>query len=414
MSPPSPTPFSEASKPVRAFTYVFAGLVGLAPLSVALLSVRSAPFLGGAALVAAQGLLITLVALVPRLGERGTRHVLYVLFGVGLLVVLPALGIAVDAAADPCDRAHCDPNFRPLSFPGVLGLVPVHAAAALAFFVSVRRPGATRPAVEASLVGAMLAGVVLHLLLAVQFVPAVPLAFFVIPLPILTPYLTVPLLLREVVVRLRARGHDALVAKAEAIARAASLKEPTYREPAPLEIVPETVVARPLHVPLALRGLGVAQLVVGAHAIVSALVLSRADAAVVAFVETCGYPLSRLPVPPPADCHYLCTIAAQGSPGLVRPFRLGTRRGRTIVVNRQLAVANAFEDLLHERWPRFGRWARKTYDALAVPICGALSRRRWLANALYLAMKPAEVAFEIVLLLGDPGDPESRIERMYK
>lgn len=410
----SPKPFAESSPLVRALTYLFAGLVGLAPLPVAFLALSNVPLLGVGALVATVSLCGGLLTLVPRLGARGTRHVVYVLFGVALLVVLPLLGIAVDAAADPCNGGRCDPNFRPLSFPGVLGLVPVHAASALAFFVSVRRPGATRPVVEASLVGAMLAGVVLHVLLGVQFVPAVPLAFFVIPLPILTPYLTVPLLLREVVVRLRARGHDALVAKAEARAREASLKEPTYREPAPLEIAPETVVARPLDVPLALRGLGVAQLVVGAHAIVSALVLSRADAAVVAFVETCGYPLSRLPVPPPADCHYLCTIAAQGSPGLVRPFRLGTRRGRTIVVNRQLAVANAFEDLLHERWPRFGRWARKTYDALAVPICGALSRRRWLANALYLAMKPAEVVFELVLLLGDPGDPESRVERMYK
>lgn len=410
----SPKPFAEASPLVRALTYLFAGFVGLAPLPVALLALSNVPLLGVAAIVATVGLSGGLLALVPRLGARGTRHVVYVLFGVAVLVVLPLLGIAVDAAADACDGGRCDPNFRPLSFPGVLGLVPVHAVCALAFFVSVRRPDATRPAVEAALVGAMLAGVVLHVLLGVQFVPAVPLAFFLIPLPILTPYLTVPLLLREAFVRLRARGHDALVAKAEAAVREAALKEPSYREPAPLEVVAAPVVARPMHVPLALRGLGVAQLVVGAHAIVSALVLSRADAAVVAFVETCGYPLSRLPVPPPADCHYLCTIAAQGSPGLVRPYRLGTRRGQAIVVNRQLAVANAFEDLLHERWPRFGRWARKTYDALAVPICGALSRRRWLANALYLAMKPAEVAFELVLLLADPGDPESRVERMYK
>ena len=82
-------------------------------------------------------------------------------------------------------------------------------------------------------------------------------------------------------------------------------------------------------------------------------------------------------------------------------------------MNRQLALANAFEDLLHERWPSFGRLARRTYDALAFPICRALSRR-WIANALYLVMKPVEVLFFFALLFLDPGDPESRIDRMYR
>ena len=40
--------------------------------------------------------------------------------------------------------------------------------------------------------------------------------------------------------------------------------------------------------------------------------------------------------------------------------------------------------------------------------------RRWMANALYLAMKPAELVFVVALLLFDPRDPEERVERMYR
>ena len=42
----------------------------------------------------------------------------------------------------------------------------------------------------------------------------------------------------------------------------------------------------------------------------------------------------------------LCTVALRGHEKLVRPTRMGLRRGERIVVNRQLCVANAFEQLL--------------------------------------------------------------------
>jgi len=89
------------------------------------------------------------------------------------------------------------------------------------------------------------------------------------------------------------------------------------------------------------------------------------------------------------------------------------RRGQVILVNRQLAVANAFEDLLHARWPRFGAFARRVYDRLGWPVSRWI-RRRWLADAVYLAMKPAEWAFYVALLLLDPAAPEARIGRMYR
>ena len=131
-----------------------------------------------------------------------------------------------------------------------------------------------------------------------------------------------------------------------------------------------------------------------------------------AMSQTCGWALSELK-PPEQDCHYLCTVAAQGHPWLVRPLRMGTRRGRPIVVNRQLAVANAFEDLLHERWPRFGRLARRTYDVLARDISRHLLYRP-IANAVFVLMLPAQWGFELFLLAFDPGEPEARIDRMYR
>ena len=131
-----------------------------------------------------------------------------------------------------------------------------------------------------------------------------------------------------------------------------------------------------------------------------------------AFTQACtGFLATQSP--PPVDCHYLCTIAARGPRWLVRPVRLGRRRGLTILVNRQLMTANAFEDLLHERWPRFGRLCRRLYDWLALPICGHL-RGPWISASLYLLMKPLEYLFALALLLCDTGDPEERRSKMYR
>ena len=79
----------------------------------------------------------------------------------------------------------------------------------------------------------------------------------------------------------------------------------------------------------------------------------------------------------------------------------------------QLAVANAFEDLLHSRWPRFGRLARATYDRLGLPVSRYITRP-WMADAVFLAMKPFEWAFYATLLVLDRDDPERRIDRMYR
>lgn len=105
-------------------------------------------------------------------------------------------------------------------------------------------------------------------------------------------------------------------------------------------------------------------------------------------------------------------MAARGHSWLVRPTRLGTRGGRPILVNRQLQVANAFEDLLHHRWPAFGRWCRRWYDRLGWPLSRHI-QSAWRADLVYLLMKPAEWGFYLALLLLDVDAVERRIARMY-
>ncbi len=139
----------------------------------------------------------------------------------------------------------------------------------------------------------------------------------------------------------------------------------------------------------------------------------KPDSAIRAFTETSDWTLSTKISPPEvmANTHYLCTVALRGHEKLVRPTRMGLRWGEKIVVNRQLCVANAFEQLLEERTPRFHRGVRKFYDTYGYPI----SRHIWTpltADITYLIMKPLELVFIAVLYLFDE-KPEDRIARQY-
>ena len=139
----------------------------------------------------------------------------------------------------------------------------------------------------------------------------------------------------------------------------------------------------------------------------------RPDSFIRAFTETSDWTLSTKISPPAVliDTHYLCTVAMQGHQELVKPQRLGLRRGSKIMVNRQLCVANAFEQLLEERTPRFHRALRKFYDTYGYPISKHI-RTPLAADIVYLIMKPLEWVFVMVLYLFD-AKPEDRIARQY-
>ncbi len=137
----------------------------------------------------------------------------------------------------------------------------------------------------------------------------------------------------------------------------------------------------------------------------------RPDAAVRVFVESCGFNFSDPSFCPPPSGHYLCTIAAHGNPSLVKPLRKGLRWGYPITVNRQLLIANAFEQWLEEFVPKTHHHLRKFYDSLKIPV-DKWSRLPWVANLLYLVMKPLEWFFLLWLYLTDT-QPENRIAQQY-
>lgn len=137
------------------------------------------------------------------------------------------------------------------------------------------------------------------------------------------------------------------------------------------------------------------------------------DAPVKMFTDTADWTFSQQIPPPPADFdgHYLCTVAAGGHKKIVKPTRLGRRRGAIIVVNRQLCIANAFEDVIQERFPRFHKKIRHFYDTHGYPLSRLITNERR-ADIVYFLMKPLEWIFLIFLYLVDRR-PEERIERQY-
>lgn len=137
------------------------------------------------------------------------------------------------------------------------------------------------------------------------------------------------------------------------------------------------------------------------------------DALIKAFTETSDWTLSQRIAPQNIyyDEHYLCTVAAGGHEKIVKPKRLGVRHGHQVIVNRQLCVANAFEQVLEERTPRLHRQVRRFYDRYGFPVA-KLIHSRYTADIVYFLMKPLEWLFLIVLYLTDV-NPENRIALQY-
>jgi hypothetical protein len=112
--------------------------------------------------------------------------------------------------------------------------------------------------------------------------------------------------------------------------------------------------------------------------------------------------------------HFLCTVAAKGHPILVKPFRTGVRVGKQIKCNRQLLVSNAFEELLEQRLPALHRPIRRLYNRVGNLIHRyyGIFDKVWVADIIYLLMKPLEGIFVVTLYLCDR-KPENRIAQQY-
>lgn len=137
------------------------------------------------------------------------------------------------------------------------------------------------------------------------------------------------------------------------------------------------------------------------------------DSLIQAWTKSSGFNLSQKVSPQNLyyDEHYLCTAAAGGHRKVVKPQRMGIRHGHEVIVNRQLCVANAFEQVLEERTPKFHRVVRNFYDRYGFPVA-KLIRSRYAADLVYILMKPLEWFFVIVLYLTDV-HPEDRIAMQY-
>ena len=137
------------------------------------------------------------------------------------------------------------------------------------------------------------------------------------------------------------------------------------------------------------------------------------DSVIKAFTETSDWNLSLREAPQNVmyDEHYLCTVAAGGHKTIVKPVRLGRRHGHEVIVNRQLCIANAFEQVLEERTPGFHRALRHFYDTYGFPVA-RLIHSQYTADLVYFIMKPLEWIFLCVLYLTD-AHPENRITVQY-
>lgn len=104
---------------------------------------------------------------------------------------------------------------------------------------------------------------------------------------------------------------------------------------------------------------------------------------------------SQLPDKVPQRC-FVVTAAARGHARLVGPFVPHTRHGRLRPVNRQLLTFWAFEQSWETRSPRSHRAFRAAYNVVGRRLARCLCSP-WLADAAYLALKPAEWFASFVL-----------------
>ena len=137
------------------------------------------------------------------------------------------------------------------------------------------------------------------------------------------------------------------------------------------------------------------------------------DSVIKAWTETADWTLSLKEAPQNIeyDEHYLCTVAAGGHKKIVKPIRKGIRHGHEVIVNRQLCIANAFEQILEEKTPRFHKLVRGIYDRYGFPIA-RLIKSKWIADIIYIMMKPLEWIFLAVIYMSDV-HPENRIATQY-
>jgi hypothetical protein len=143
----------------------------------------------------------------------------------------------------------------------------------------------------------------------------------------------------------------------------------------------------------------------------------KPDSIVKAFTETYKHGFSELDyLCENVQCgeHFLCSVAANGHKKIVNPIRYGLRGGGVIICNRQLLIANAFEEIIEEKFPQIHNVIRRNYNKV-----GNLIHRHYhifnnkiVSDIVYFLMKPLEYFFLIFIYTFDR-NPENRIALQY-
>ncbi len=143
----------------------------------------------------------------------------------------------------------------------------------------------------------------------------------------------------------------------------------------------------------------------------------KPDSLIRAFTDTYKHGFSQLDyMCDNVQCggHFLCSVAAKGHKSIVQPERYGERNGHKIICNRQLLVANAFEELIQLRLPFVHKQVRKRYNKVGnfVHRYYKVFEIKLVADIVYILMKPLEWFFLVVLYTFD-ARPEDRIASQY-
>ncbi|MBI1184113.1 hypothetical protein GC194_07570 [bacterium] len=153
--------------------------------------------------------------------------------------------------------------------------------------------------------------------------------------------------------------------------------------------------------------------------IVSLLLLfgQKPDSIIRGFTDTYKHGFSQLDyLCENVECggHFLCSVAANGHKSVVNTLRYGERNGHKIMCNRQLLIANAFEEIIEQKLPKTHLLIRKTYNRI-----GNLIHRHYhffnnkiISDTVYLLMKPLEFIFLLTIYTLDK-KPENRIAQQY-
>jgi hypothetical protein len=143
----------------------------------------------------------------------------------------------------------------------------------------------------------------------------------------------------------------------------------------------------------------------------------KPDSIVRAFTDTYKHGFSQLDyLCNNVQCggHFLCSVPANGHTQLVAPIRYGERGGNKIICNRQLLIANAFEEIIEQNLPNAHKAIRHQYNKIgnAIHQHYHIFNNKFVSDCVYILMKPLEMFFLLTIYTLDK-KPENRIARQY-